>query len=273
MIVHSLASGSSGNALVVQAGSVVGLIDCGIPVRELERMLAGAGISLDNLSFVFVSHEHSDHIRALRSLSRRQIPILTTEGTANALDVPRSLVDTVTPNRPTEIGGVSLTPVSVHHDAADPCGVVISSGGATAAIFTDLGTPCPTLVPHLECADLIVIEANHDEEMLRTGPYPAYLKRRVRSRVGHLSNVECATLLDTALRRAASLPVVWLAHLSETNNRPELARRTVARRFGVAPETFVALTRRATAQRWAAGDAHPTVEVTRQLELMVDMTR
>lgn len=270
MIVHNLASGSSGNALLVQTGARSCLIDCGIPIRELQRLLGGIGVSVDDLAFVFVSHEHSDHVRSLRSLTRRQIPILTTEQTARVLEIPRSLVDVVSPHRPHVVEGVNVTPLSVHHDAVDPCGVFITHGASSAAVLTDLGTPCESLVPYLETADLIVLEANHDERMLRDGPYPAMLKRRVRSRLGHLSNTECASLLDTALRRSSSLPAVWLAHLSQTNNRPELARSTIARTFGIRPDAIVSLTRRATGQRWDSESPHSVVPIVRQLELSTD---
>jgi phosphoribosyl 1,2-cyclic phosphodiesterase len=229
MIVRSLGSGSSGNALVVETATAAILVDCGLSAATMARGLKMGGRSLDALSAVIVSHEHADHVRGLQKVLKCGVPLVSTPGTLRALDLgslgyrPLRIGDTM------EVAeGVIVRALGVSHDAAEPCGFRIDADGVRLTIITDLGTADAELGASIAASDLIVLEANHDESMLRAGPYPAHLKRRVLSATGHLSNVDCGKLLFQALRDSDRARTIWLAHLSAVNNRPDLAVATVA---------------------------------------------
>jgi phosphoribosyl 1,2-cyclic phosphodiesterase len=268
MKIHNLGSGSSGNALVVQTASVSFLIDCGIAPRKLEASLTRIGLTFESLGFFFVSHEHTDHVRSIRALLKRGVPCVTTTSTAAKLGLHPDAVDLVKPQQERTICGVSLTPFSVSHDAVDPCGIHLEQDGARVAVATDLGVASDSFMPFLEAADLIVLESNHDRRMLSTGPYPEILKRRVRSPFGHLSNDDCGATLRRVLDRRSTLPSIWLAHLSSTNNHSGLARKTVALATGLDADSIVALTKADTGQHWdpTSEPLRPT-RVGRQLTL------
>lgn len=223
----SLASGSSGNSLLVQRGHVAGLIDCGIGPNRLRSELLALGLRLADLSFVYVTHEHVDHIRAVPALVRAGVPVVTGAGTARAMELTGEWIR-VQHGKRFECGGIEVTAIRTSHDAAEPLAAVISLGSTTAAVFTDMGEWDETTVDAMVAADVIVVEANHNVEMLKRGPYPAYLKRRVLSNVGHLSNDDCGRLTDFVRNRSGSNPSIFLAHLSETNNTPQQAISDVA---------------------------------------------
>jgi phosphoribosyl 1,2-cyclic phosphodiesterase len=226
-VVRSLGSGSSGNALLVESEDCLIAVDCGIGARELVSGLRAAGRTLAELDAVLLTHEHTDHIRALPPVIAGKVPVLATAGTARAARLPMAAWEPVRAGAPVSIKWLEVTPLAVSHDAAEPCGYFVRCGACAIAVFTDLGSPHESLHPYLAASDLVVLEANHDEHLLRRGPYPAHLKRRVLSDVGHLSNVDCGSLLAAALPLDGRTRTVWLAHLSTTNNRPELARTTV----------------------------------------------
>ncbi|MDI3341033.1 MAG: MBL fold metallo-hydrolase [Sphaerobacter sp.] len=232
MRVTSFGSGSSGNALLIQSGGTNVLIDAGLAVRRLRAGLAAAGVPDGGLDALLLSHEHHDHVSAVPSLIRyHHGPIFATRGTMRALEVARpDRWETLAAERPCRIGTLEITPIAVPHDAAEPVGFFIDDGSIRVAIFTDLGSPAALLRDAVARAHLVVLEANYDLELLERGPYPAYLKRRIRSGHGHLSNDECGELLTQSL---TSVTVdIWLAHLSENNNRPALAEQTVTRWLG-----------------------------------------
>lgn len=239
MRVTSFGSGSSGNALLIQVegqeGSTNVLIDAGIPVRRLRAGLAAAGVPDDGLDAILVSHEHYDHISALPRLARyHRCPIFATSGTIRALDVGATdRWERLVPEQTCRIGSLAITPIPVPHDAAEPVGFFVSTDSVRAAIFTDLGSTAALVQEPLAQAHLVVLEANYDEDMLERGPYPARLKRRIRGGHGHLSNAECGDFLARTLSTATM--DIWLAHLSENNNRPRLAHQTVAQRLGAGP--------------------------------------
>lgn len=234
--VTSFGSGSSGNALLIQtegpAGTTSVLIDAGIPVRRLRAGLAAAGVPDDGLDAILVSHEHHDHISALPRLVRYQrCPIFATSGTMRALDIaPSDRWERLVPEHSCRIGSLTITPISVPHDAAEPVGFYVDDGTVRAAIFTDLGSTAALVRDPVAQAHLVILEANYDVEMLERGPYPARLKRRIRSGHGHLSNAECGDFLADTL--GSTTVDIWLAHLSENNNRPKLAEQTVVQRLG-----------------------------------------
>ena len=226
--VQSLGSGSSGNAFLVTHGEASLLVDCGVGIRTLTRAFRERGLSFGELNAVLVTHEHSDHIRTLPKVLTGGTPLLATEGTMRRGGLPRERHQVLRAHTPVEVAGITVWPLAVSHDATEPCGFLLDIPDvARIAILTDLGSWHDSLVEYVACSDLIVLEANHDEEMLRRGPYPAHLKRRVTSAVGHLSNRACGMALGQALRTSGHGAQVWLAHLSETNNRPDLAVATV----------------------------------------------
>ena len=182
------------------------------------------------------------------------MPIVCTAGTARATRLPDAAWIEASAAGLVSIGGVEIGTLPVSHDAFEPAGYRIVFAGHTITVLTDLGTPDDALVVPIAEADLVVLEANHDADLLRRGPYPAHLKRRVLSDRGHLSNADCAELLLAACRRQAKPRTVWLAHLSQTNNRAPLAVRTVEQRLARAnlAISLAALPRRALGPTWDA---------------------
>jgi len=223
-----LASGSKGNALYVKGGDTAVLFDCGLSGRELERRMAERGLDPATLSAVVVSHEHTDHVGGVGVVCRRfGIPLFITEATCQVstkkLGKTKSVdVQTMECGRRFAVGSLEIHPFSISHDAADTSGFRVTTGGSVLGIATDLGVAGHLVKEHLSGCNALVMEANHDPELLYANPnYPWPLKQRVRSRVGHLSNEEAATLLDAIDRSRLSHLV--LAHLSEENNTSDLA--------------------------------------------------
>ena len=257
LTVRSLGSGSSGNALLIEAAEAALVVDCGIGTRALTAGLRAAGRRLADLDAVLVTHEHVDHVRSLPQVVRAGVPLVATVGTARAAAFPPRGVEQVRLGRPVRLEGLSITPLPVSHDAAEPCGFHLEAGSGSLAVVTDLGCPDDALREYLAASDLIVLEANHDEAMLRGGPYPAHLKRRVLSPRGHLSNADCGRLLAAALAGEQRPRTIWLAHLSQTNNRPALAKQTVERLLAERDvvQPVVPLSRHGHEQVWRLGEA------------------
>lgn len=250
--VQSLASGSSGNALLLRVDSMAILIDCGLPPRELRAMLIAAGSTIDDIDAVLLTHEHGDHTRGLDALSPTDCTVVATRGTGSALGITSSMLTVCDPKDELAVGSLVVRGLPVSHDAAEPCGYSIAIGDLRCTILTDLGKPASQHSALLQNSDLIVIEANHDPTRLRNGPYPERLKQRVLSDQGHLSNHDCGRWLAESLTGSGRHHEVWLAHLSRTNNLPALAKQTVdeaLHRTGVT--AFVTpLPRRAGAPVW-----------------------
>jgi phosphoribosyl 1,2-cyclic phosphodiesterase len=224
-----LASGSKGNAVFVSGGSASILIDAGLSGIEIERRLKSRGLDPKNLDAILVSHEHSDHIQGVGVLSRRyQLPVYISTKTQNAASSQLGdLYDskTIECGSTFAINGLSIHPFSISHDAADPCGFTICQNQTKIGIATDLGIATAMVKEHLKECSLLILEANHDEEMLINGPYPWPIKQRIKSRTGHLSNAASKTLLKDLQHDC--LKHVMLAHLSETNNTPQKAAQEV----------------------------------------------
>ncbi|HZF54838.1 MAG TPA: MBL fold metallo-hydrolase [Polyangiaceae bacterium] len=220
MRVFILASGSSGNATLFESKGTRVLVDAGIGPRTLERKLGEAGASGLPHAIV-VTHGHGDHLGSYSKIGAKLgIPVFMTESTARFAS-PGGEIDLryYSPRQPFSIGALTLSPLPLPHDAAQVA-LVIGDGERSAAIATDLGEVPPALPDHLAGCEVVLIESNHDVEMLQRGPYPSFLKRRVLSARGHLSNAQTHTLLRALGPRAHT---VVLMHLSKTNNRPDIA--------------------------------------------------
>jgi phosphoribosyl 1,2-cyclic phosphodiesterase len=222
-----LASGSKGNALLVCSGRTRLLIDAGLSTRELCRRLQLVGVAPESLAAVLVTHEHIDHVRGLGLFSRRHnLPVYLHHGIAPALadgQRPERLVE-FAPGTELDFGDLGVRPFPVTHDASAPVGFTIAAADERLGFATDLGIATRLVAEELRGCHCLVLESNHDEIMLRDGPYPWPLKQRVKSTHGHLSNRACAALLETLCWDG--LAAVCLAHLSETNNLPQLAADT-----------------------------------------------
>jgi phosphoribosyl 1,2-cyclic phosphodiesterase len=254
--VTSLGSGSSGNAILVQTPAATILVDCGIGVRKLTNALAVSGKRLQDVDAVLLTHEHIDHNRETGRLQRAGATIISTVGTAASSNLDSESCLSLARGHSVGFRGLDITAVEVAHDAAEPCGFLIRTGSANICVFTDLGTVSGAVAEAVSEAHLVVLEANHDEQMLRRGPYPVHLQRRILADTGHLSNTTTADLLANALRRARHSPTIWLAHLSETNNRPHLAVTAVTKRLaqsGLQLEVG-ALPRRETGPTWRSDE-------------------
>jgi phosphoribosyl 1,2-cyclic phosphodiesterase len=229
MFVQSFGSGSSGNALLVQCSAGSLLIDCGLSPRVLARALGSRNSRLERLDAVLLTHEHDDHVRGLTGVRLAGCPLYATEGTATALGLSHDRCRRLRFEEPVEISGLTVSTLETSHDAAQPCGFSITDGETRISLLTDLGQTDDACLESIADSQLIVIEANHDVHMLRSGPYPEYLKRRVLSARGHLSNADCGTFLARCVGDSSSTRTIWLAHLSATNNRPAVAVRAVER--------------------------------------------
>ena len=219
-----LASGSRGNSIYVSDGDTSILVDAGLSGVEIERRMASRGLSPGDLDAIVVSHEHEDHIRGVGILSRRfNLPVYVNDGALKA-EPPQLRHIRRQPFRcgsPFKINTLTFHPFSISHDAADPAGFTIHLRNRKIGIATDLGIVTAMVREHLSACDLLILEANHDPDMLINGPYPWHLKQRVKGRTGHLSNQDTRALLEDIGHHR--LQHVILAHLSETNNTPEKA--------------------------------------------------
>jgi phosphoribosyl 1,2-cyclic phosphodiesterase len=237
-----LGSGSGGNATLVEGGGARVLVDAGFSCRGLVQRLRYIGVEPDALDAVLVTHEHADHVGGAAVFAAAfGVPVYCTRGTARAAGFTNGYatavaeeaaafqVTTFDAGRPFAIEQLDITPFAVPHDAVDAVGFVLEAEGLRVGYATDLGhSPQPVRDGLREC-DLLVIESNHDVGLLRAGPYPQSVKDRVLSRHGHLDNEAAADLLcDVSEGRTQA---IVLAHLSQTNNRPELALGAIARRF------------------------------------------
>jgi len=224
-----LASGSKGNAIFISDGATSILVDAGLSGREIERRLRSKGIDPASLSAIVLSHEHSDHTRSVGVLSRRyDLPVYVNPATlkAAAAQLGRlKKVETFNCGAAFHIDRLQVHPFSISHDAIDPAGFTVACNGTKIGIATDLGIATAMVKTHLKGCSLVILEANHDPAMLIEGPYPWHLKQRIKGRSGHLSNQDARMLLDEI--KHDRLEQVILAHLSEINNTPAKARRSV----------------------------------------------
>ena len=227
--VSILGSGSRGNSALVTTSRVRVLVDAGFSFRSLCKRMAEIGESAESLDAVLISHEHSDHISGLPVLSRKvNVPVYMTGRTAGAIDwgEKKPHVETFDAGAKLAIGDLEIETFTIPHDAVDPVGFTFRQNGFKVGIATDLGYMTESIKRHIQGCDMLVLESNHDLEMLKVGPYPWFVKQRVMSRVGHLSNQAVSDYLTAELDPATRILV--LAHLSGNNNHPEIARMFAA---------------------------------------------
>lgn len=223
-----LGSGSSGNCTFVASDTTAILIDAGLSAKIIATRLEKIGASIEGIRGVCVSHEHSDHIAGLKTLHNKYgIPLFANEGTMQGLNGNKDLAELPWMKFHTGsafmIGDLSIEPFSVPHDAMEPVGFVIACGGESVGIVTDIGIPTALVRERLKKCNAIVLESNHDEEMLMNSKRPWQLKQRILGRQGHLSNARCAQML--AELAGPHLQRIFLAHLSEECNRQDIAWR------------------------------------------------
>ena len=199
------------------------MIDAGIPCKEIEARMKRSGLSLQNVKAVFVSHEHTDHISGLPVLAKKHnLPIFISPPTLrnSKLRFDKALLNPFSADVPVVIGDLSIIAFSKRHDAADPYSFTVSGGGVNVGVITDIGRACENVIAHFSQCHAAFLEANYDEEMLLKGSYPWYLKNRIRSGHGHLSNREALELFQQY--RSPQLSHLFLSHLSRNNNCPKL---------------------------------------------------
>jgi phosphoribosyl 1,2-cyclic phosphodiesterase len=224
---YILASGSGGNAVIVESGANRIALDCGLSLRQLERRMKAVGLASHGLDALFASHEHIDHVRGVPSLARRrQTPLFATRGTVQGLVEPVAVAGALVPDRELKVGTLAVTAVSTSHDAAEPVAFVVGDGACRVAVVTDTGMVGDALLERLAGCHGLLLECNHDPDLLRVGPYPWPLKRRIASAIGHLSNVQARMAIEQLAH--GRLEVVIGMHLSRENNAPELALRELA---------------------------------------------
>ncbi|HZE84639.1 MAG TPA: MBL fold metallo-hydrolase, partial [Puia sp.] len=225
LFITSLNSGSNGNCYYIGNDREAILIDAGLSCRETEKRLGRLGLSVSKIKAIFISHEHTDHIRGLPVLSKKYgLPVYITEPTQRngGLTLEEHLPISFRPHEPVSVGELMITAFPKFHDAADPYSFVVACGEIKIGVFTDIGIPCEQLITYFQQCHAAFLEANYDEDMLENGSYPIHLKRRIRDGNGHLSNRQA---LDLFLAyRPTFMSHLLLSHLSHNNNNPDLVR-------------------------------------------------
>lgn len=257
--VHALASGSSGNSMLIQADGINLLIDAGLSTRALTTALLKRNVGAADLHGILLTHEHTDHSSGLSGMSRRfDAPVIANSATFAALlqrDTTSYRAQVLETGGTTAIGGVGVRSFAVSHDAAEAVGYVLEIGSYKVVYCTDSGCITSEIREALCGANLAIIEANYDFNWLMRGPYPEHRKVRVASDTGHLSNEDCADVMAERLELGGSLSI-WLAHLSRVNNSPALARRSVQARIALqstVPYTIEVALRDQPSLSWSPG--------------------
>ena len=240
----SFGSGSSGNCYFLYTENDGLLIDVGVGIRTLKKQFKDYGLTQPQIHRVLITHDHADHIKSVGSISHDfHLPVYATEEVHRGIDrnycVTRKINPAnrhvLVPGQTEQLGDFEVTAFTVPHDSSDNVGYFVKAQDITFCVITDAGCVTETMKPYIADANYLVIEANHDKEMLKQGPYPVYLQERILSNTGHLSNDACAEAI--ANNATEKLRHVWLCHLSEENNHPELARPTnesILRSYGIA---------------------------------------
>ncbi|MDH5805230.1 MAG: MBL fold metallo-hydrolase [Gemmatimonadota bacterium] len=239
-----LGSGSKGNAVILSHAGVSLLLDAGFGPKVLASRVQQVGLSLSNLIGIAVTHEHGDHSKSATRIAKRvKCPVYGSRGTIEALNGSgnKEIFSQLIPHQPTQIGPFALTPCPTNHDALEPMAFIVEAGGCRIGLAHDLGKPTQALRYAFKNLDALIIEANHDEVLLQTGPYPASVRERIAGVGGHLSNRAAAEFVGDIFHPAFSS--FTLVHLSDKCNTPELAKTTVEKHIkprGFSGQVFVA---------------------------------
>ena len=230
-----LGSGSRGNATLVEHGKTCVMVDCGFSTVEVERRMQRLNKPVEELDAILVTHEHADHIQGVARLSRKyQIPVWMTPGTGSALEQPPPDLHTLNAHESLTLGDLSVQPFPVPHDAREPCQYVFDSGNARFALLTDAGSVTPHMLNSIAGVDAMMLEFNHDRELLFAGRYPQWLKERVAGDYGHLNNEQAARLLQEM--DSSRLHRLVAAHLSRDNNTHSHVRQALDQVLGCDPD-------------------------------------
>ena len=233
LFITSLNSGSNGNCYYIGNEKEAILVDAGISCREIETRMKRLGLSMQKIKAVFVSHEHTDHIKGIHTLARKhQVPIYITEATKKhgRISLQKDLVVSFSGGLPVFIGDLEITAFPKMHDACDPYSFIISSNQIKVGVFTDIGSPCSHVIKYFQQCHAAFLEANYDEEMLDKGPYPYFLKSRIRGGMGHLSNRQALELFTR--HKPVFMSHLFLSHLSQNNNCPKLVGELFTKHAG-----------------------------------------
>jgi phosphoribosyl 1,2-cyclic phosphodiesterase len=225
LFICSLNSGSNGNCYYVGNETEAILVDAGISCREIEKRMKRLGLLMEKVKAVFISHEHSDHIKGLPTLvNKYRLPIYITEATRQngRLNFEKNLAKLFIAHEAISIGSLSVVAFPKFHDASDPYSFVVSCNKVSVGVFTDIGKPCKNVIQYFKQCHAAFLEANYDDEMLEKGNYPFYLKKRISGGMGHLSNKEALQLFIS--HKPHYMSHLLLAHLSKNNNSPELVK-------------------------------------------------
>lgn len=223
LFIASLNSGSNGNCYYVGNHEEAILIDAGISCRETEKRMLRLGLSMQKVKAVFISHEHSDHIKGLCTLAtKHNLPIYINGGTLNAcrFNLRQDLIRDLNNNNQIQIGNLLVNSFTKIHDAAEPCSFTVSYGATKVGVFTDLGVVCDQLTHHFKQCHAAFLETNYDEDLLQKSAYPYFLKQRISGGKGHLSNTQALALFKS--HKPSFMTHLLLSHLSKDNNCPEL---------------------------------------------------
>ncbi len=240
----SLGSGSTGNATLVEATGLRPrrlLVDCGLGIRQLSVRLAQAGLADGDIDAIFITHEHSDHIGCARQFARRhRVPVWMSRGTQEGIGLPDfdGLLRTARDGEAIDLGELQLMPFTVPHDAREPLQLTCTDGASKLGLLTDLGHATAHLLANLAHCDALLLECNHDIELLAQSTYPPFLKRRVGGMYGHLSNAAAGEIARSVAH--GGLRQLVAAHLSQQNNRPELAHQAMTEALGSSAELVIA---------------------------------
>lgn len=229
LFITSLNSGSNGNCYYIGNEYEAVLVDAGISCRETEKRMKRLGLSMDKVKAIFVSHEHSDHIRGVPVLAKKyNLPVFITPQTLqnSKLIFENFTIEHYRAFEPIQIGELSVVAFPKFHDAADPHSFVVAFKEVRVGVFTDIGSPCDNVIQHFQQCHAVFLEANYDEDLLDRGRYPYYLKSRIRGGKGHLSNRQALALFATY--RPSFMSHIILSHLSKDNNCPDLVRELFA---------------------------------------------
>lgn len=242
----SLGSGSAGNATLIEATGLLPtrlLVDCGLGLRQLVQRLGVVGLALENIDAIFITHEHGDHIGCAQNLSMRQkIPVWMSRGTYEAIGTPdfERRLFFAKDGQPIDMGNLQITPFTVPHDAREPLQLTCTDGVSKLGILTDLGHATAHIHAHLSACHALLLECNHDADLLAQSNYPTFLKQRISGRFGHLENAAASSIAQAI--NHPKLQHVVAAHLSRQNNRPDLVQTLLAQALRREPQDVLVAT-------------------------------